>query len=241
MLASEDFATVQDFIGRTLETFATIHVDLVVETDFAAFAAIRRSVADGLVYPTFDPRHSVLDRAAFWLRLVDRTGRTVATSAARLFVAEDFYDLVRTETLWFDRGPRPVGLAPVVDCVIPPFGGRICHQGGTWVHPDFRGHGLAGLLTGLSRALMLRNEAIDFDTGVVSEASHRSRLAELSYGYPRVALCVASYDRFAGYPEPVYLCHMTRAEAFDLMREKPLAVRPRQRTARPQLKVVPAK
>jgi GNAT superfamily N-acetyltransferase len=219
MLAPEDLATVQRFVEGAFERLAAIRVDLTVETDFEAFAANRRGVADGLVYPTFDPRHSSLSSGAFWLRAADRSGRTVATSAAKVFDAPDFFELVRSERLWFDKGPRLVGPTPVVECAIPPFGGRVCHQGGTWVHPDRRGLGLAATLTALSRALMLRNHGIDFDTGVVSEASFRSRLAEVAYRYPRVEICVAAYEGFAGYPEPVYLCHMTRAEALGLMRE----------------------
>lgn len=217
---------VSEFLVRIYDELARLKVDVVVETDFAAFAAFRRRVADGLVYPTFDPAHSRHDRRALWLRIVNHDGQTVGSFAVKVFETDDFYELMRTEELWFDRFPRTVRPGPEISRPFRSFGGIVGHSGGLWVDRPYRGLGLSTLIPLLGRAVLLRNFGIEHDTAVVSELTYRKRYAETLYRYSRVAQCADNYTGFAGYPEPVYLCHQSRDEFLRLMTEPAVIATP---------------
>jgi hypothetical protein len=210
-LTEAEFSLVQRHCDRTIGDLLRLRLDLCIEHDFEEFAALRSQVADGFVYPSFDPRHSRLDRDAFWLRAVDEAGRTVATHASRVFRTDDFYRLMRSERLWHDRGVHILNSGYKMNCPIPPFGGVVGHTGGMWVHPSQRGRRLATLLPSLARGLLLRNYEVEYETGLVFE--ELVPLALRSYGYPRVELCVDGLFPPTGEPERVYMCHMTRQEA----------------------------
>src|SRR5919197_2050893 len=126
-LSDGEFALVQDYIGRVIDEVLEMGLRPEIEHNFDLFASIRGGVADRWVYPCYDPRVSDTEEDGLWVRAVDRSGQTVATSAARIFETEDFYDLMRSEELWF-RAPDPG--APhrcPVECPIPPFGGVVGH------------------------------------------------------------------------------------------------------------------
>jgi len=214
-LSDIEFGLVQQYCARTMAEILRLGLSVHIEQDFDAFAQARRSVGDGFCYPTFDPARCRISASDFWLRVVDDGGKTVSTLATRIFEdVEDFYQLIRSEAIWGDRILRAVGRCHPV-CTIPPFGGVIAHNGGMWVDPTRRGHGLAKLLHGLSRGLALRNSAIDHDTGLVFEPL--VRVAFSQYQFPRCDLVIDGYFPPTGKPERVYLCHISRAEALASM------------------------
>lgn len=210
-LTDPEFACVQRHCATTLTTILRLGLTVHVEHDFPAFMRYRGAVGDGFCYPSFDPARCRIGPDDFWLRAVDDDGRTVACNATRIFRdVEDFYDLMRSEALWGDRLPRVIGRCEP-DCTIPTFGGVVGHWGGMWVDPSQRGRGLAKLLPELLRGLMLRNHAIDYETGLVFEP-----LVGLALGQYQFARCEKVIDGYfppSGKPARVYLCHTDRAEA----------------------------
>jgi hypothetical protein len=214
-LTDAEFACVQAYCTRTLNNILHLDVTLHVEHDFREFARLRRSLGDGFCYPSLDPAQCRIEPDAFWLHVLDDAGRTMATLAARIFSdVEDFYQLMRSETLWNDRHLHEVGRCRP-SCTIPSFGGVIGHSGGMWVCPSQRGRGLAGLMQSLSRGLQLRNHAIDFDTGLVFEPLVQFALNQ--YRYPRCEPVIDGYFPPTAKTARVYLCHMTRDEALRSM------------------------
>ncbi len=210
-LSDAEFACVQAHCARVINDILRLGLSVHVETDFHAFARYRKSVGDGFCYPSFDPTCCRIAPSDFWLRVVDDAGDIVAAQAARFFDdVEDFYHLMRSETLWYDRMIHEVGRCRP-NCTIPPFGGVVAHNGGMWVSRPHRLRGLAKLLPALSRGLQLRNHSFDFDTGLVFE-----RIAQVAltlYQYPRCELVIDGYFPPTGKSERVYLCHMSRDEA----------------------------
>src|ERR1700733_13117137 len=70
-LPHRDFATVQAHCARTINDLLRMDLTVHVEHDFHAFARYRRSVGDGLCNASFDPACCRINRADFWLRVVD--------------------------------------------------------------------------------------------------------------------------------------------------------------------------
>jgi hypothetical protein len=200
---------------RTLDTLLHMGLTVHVEHDFDAFADYRRRVGDGLVNPTFDPALCRMGPSDFWLRVVDDAGDVVATTATRVFHdVADFYHLMRSGGLWCDRLLRVVDRCDTA-CSIPAFGGVIAYWGGMWVEPPHRGRGLAKIVPQLQRGLLLRNSPFDYETGLVFDPL--IGVAFRQYQFPRVELVVDGYFPPTGKPTRVHLCHMTRAEALDLV------------------------
>jgi hypothetical protein len=215
-LSDGEFALVQDYIAHVMEEVLEMGLRLEIEHNFDLFASIRGRVADKWVYPACDPHLSDIETDALWVRAVDRGGETVATGAVRIFETDDFYELMRSERLWFRTPGIGAPKRCPVDCSIPPFGGTIGHGGGVWVHPTWRGRGLAGIMPKFARALTVRNNEIDYETGLVFEELRSLPLR--AYGFPRVAKIVDGFFPPTGKAERVYLCHITRNEVLTDMR-----------------------
>jgi hypothetical protein len=214
-LTDLEFGCVQDYCGRTMNDILRLGLTVHIEDDFHAFARLRRSIGDGFCYPSLDPKQCRIGAKDFWLHVVDDAGETMATLAARVFAdVDDFYQLMRSETLWNDLRLHEVGRCQP-NCSIPPFGGVVGHSGGMWVSPAQRGRGLAKLMQSLSRGLQLRNHAIDVDTGLVFEPLVQFALSQ--YQYPRCELVIEGYFPPTGKDARVFLCHMDRQEALRSM------------------------
>src|ERR1700733_7163782 len=70
-LTDREFATVQAHCARAINDLLRMDLTVHVEHDFHAFARYRRSVGDGLCNASFDPACCRINRADFWLRVVD--------------------------------------------------------------------------------------------------------------------------------------------------------------------------
>jgi hypothetical protein len=214
-LTDEQFGCVQNYCGRAMNDIARLGLTVHIDHDLHAFARLRRRLGDGFCYPSLDPTQCRIGPDAFWLHVLDAAGETTATLAARIFAdVDDFYQLMMSETLWWDRRPHEVGRCRPLRS-IPAFGGTVGHSGGMWVSPTQRGRGLANLMQSLSRGLQLRNHAIDVDTGLVFEPLVSFAMSQ--YQYPRCELVIDGFFPPTGKDARVYLCHMTREEALTSM------------------------
>jgi GNAT superfamily N-acetyltransferase len=212
-LDDAQFDLVQAYIARLFPAYRRRGLEFHVSTDFEEFVAIRRASADGFVYPTYDPaQSSIAPENGFWVKICNDAGDVVAGQATRVFDIPDFYQLLQSGRLWFDRS-----LASVpdftVDCELPEFGGRVAHLGGLWVDEAYRGRKLATLICATTRVLTLRNYGFDHETGLCFESIALRRLPIESYGHPQLALCIDDYFPVSRRRERVYLSHLSRTQA----------------------------
>jgi hypothetical protein len=114
-------------------------ISLQLRGDFSTYLSIRAAHGDGHLNQVFDPRHTKFGSDDFWLLAENIQREPIATYCLRRFVVEDFYDPIRSLTLWFARRRQRPDPRYIVDCKIAPFGGEVVHGGGLWVRNDYRG------------------------------------------------------------------------------------------------------
>jgi hypothetical protein len=224
-LSTEEHACVQHAIDGYIATLGAAGISLRVRRNFEAYIAIRHHHGDIHLNQAFDPKCVRFGPYDFWLLAESLTGEPLATYCSRRFLVDNFFDLIRSQALWFGNGPRLVDLRFVVECEIPPFGGEVAHGGGLWVREDHRGSShLAAILPRFARAIALRNRPLDYDSGMIrNDPRDPPKLADRkatfmgirSYGFGRVRRFVDGWFPPEGRDAIMHLCHSTRAEIVD--------------------------
>jgi hypothetical protein len=214
---------IQSAIENYIGALADAGITLRVRRNFETYAAIRRSYGDLHLNQAFDPHHIRFGDRDFWLLAENRCGETIATHCLRRFIVDDFYDLIRSQSLWFGIRPHLLDARFVVACEIPPFGGEVAHGGGLWVRQDYRGSArLSFILPRLARAIALRMAPFDHDSAMIrNDPRDPPRLADRkaafmgvrAYGFARVHRFVDGWFPPEGRQAVMHLCHATRAEA----------------------------
>jgi hypothetical protein len=222
-LSADESEVVQLAIEHYMTFLVDVGITLRLRRNFLAYAAIRQANGSDHLNQVFDPKYIKFGDDDFWLLAENRRAEAVATYCVRRFFVADFYDLIRSQALWFGDRPRLVDQRFVVACAIPSFGGKVAHGGGLWVRGDYRGsHKLAIVLPRLARAVALRNIPIDHDTAMIrndpqDSASLADRKAAYmgirAYGFARVHRFVDGWFPPEGRNAIMHLCHATRAEA----------------------------
>jgi hypothetical protein len=216
---------IQLAIAGYVEAFAEAGIALSVDRDFKNYAAVRRARRDCHSDQAFGPTPAALGPDDFWLLAQNRGGEPIAIYYVLRFIADDFYDFIRSQALWFGE-PRPADLRFVVDCEIPPFGGEVAYAGGAWVRKDYRGASrqprVSTLMSRLACAITLRERPFDHETAMIRselqdlpEATDRKAvsLALGTYKFARVRRLVDGWFPPFGRDAVIHLCHSTRAEA----------------------------
>jgi hypothetical protein len=217
---------IQSTIEGHITALTEAGITLRVRRNFDAYAAIRRDYGDLHLNQVFDPRYAKFGDHDFWLLVENRHGEAIGTYCLRRFVTDDFYDLIRSQALWFGTRLHLIDQKFVVVCAIPPFGGEIVHEGGCWVREDYRGPSrqprLSHVMSRLARAIALRNRSFDHTSGMIRndprdppEVTSRkaTSLAIGVYGFARVHGFVEGWFPPEGREAFMHLCHATRAEA----------------------------
>jgi hypothetical protein len=160
----------------------------------------------------------------------DSHGAPLATYCSRLFEIRDFYSLIVSQALWFGPGPRLVDACFEVRRGVQPFGGTVAHAGGFWITPAHRGHlGLTRLMPRIARALALRNDAIEHDSGMLLDdpdetarerVEARAAAAVRTYGFARAGVIVDGWFPPEHRRARVRLCHSSRAEAISSLLDR---------------------
>jgi hypothetical protein len=225
-LSMDEANTVQRFIEDHIACLGEAGITIRVRRNFETYAAIR--LANGVMHlnQAFDPQHVRFSNDDFWLLALDGRGEAIATYCIRRFVVEDFYDLLRSQALWFGDRPRLTDPRFVVACTIPSFGGEVVHEGGCWVRKDYRGPTmqprLSYTLSRIARAIALRNRPFGHDTGMIlndprdrPEVTGRKAvsLGIEAYGFAGVYRFVDGWFPPESRDATLYLCYSTRAEA----------------------------
>jgi hypothetical protein len=228
-LTDTEFGTVQRAVDGYIEALRENGLTLHVLRDFRRYVAVRHAYGDHHLNQAFDPSHARIGNRDFWLRVDDGDDKPVATFCMRTLQVDDFYAVIRTQSLWFGARPTLVDPRYVVSCLIPSFGGAVGHGGGLWIRPDQRGHrGLAQLLPRLARALALRNHDIDHDSAMLLNSAQaadaekvrrRAAAAARTYGYARAEPFVRGWFPPEQRDATMHLCHATRQEAINSLHE----------------------
>ena len=175
------------------------------------------------VNPSYDPRQSRLGWRDFWLCLRDDEGQAIACTAEKVVDTEDLLEDIATGRVWYEHGFAQMGGPDRIDVLrgSMPIRGVVSHSGSTWVDAPWRRHGLALLLTRLSRALSFRNYGAVVNTGFVRQKLYETSVPKESYGYVHVELCIDGYFPPQGGPERLYLCWIDDTEFVDSILELP--------------------
>jgi|SRR5579885_1173775 len=212
--AKSEAELIQDFVEFSLAWLQERNYSLTIDTDMRNWAkTMGDAPASTLVNPTFDPRFNALSpQNSFWLDV--RAGsHTIATSAARLFLTDDYLMLKRTARLWYDPPPPDISeLSITAPPEMPRIDGRVGHEGGLWVHPEHRKRGLSVILPHLNRALCVRQWNVEWQTGLALRGIAKSGIAEWAYGFPHVVSCFDGYFPLSRKHEQVFITYMNRAE-----------------------------
>ena len=183
-----------------------------VEHDFTRLGAFLRE-QNNFVNPTYDPEHSDLTPEDFWLRLVDKTGATVACSAERTVTTDDFASLVARGTIWYRGGFAAIG-GPAEIPVLPlgeKLAGRVGASGSTYTVQAWRRHGLALVMTWYTRLLSFRDLDTTANTGFVRHSLAQTSVPSQSYAYDRIEKIIDGYFPPQRGPETLYLCSIDQA------------------------------
>jgi hypothetical protein len=202
----------QSFVEFGLSWLQERNYALTLDVDMARWCEVMRTTArSSFINPAFDPRHSRLSPAnSFWLDV--RFGSsTIATSAARLLLTDDYFELQRSMRLWYENPPHHSRLA-ITAPNVPAISGRVGHEGGLWVDPGFRKRGLSVILPHLNRALCFREWSVAWQTGITSRGIGESGLAERAYGFPHVVPCFEGFLPVTGNVERLYATYMSAEE-----------------------------
>jgi hypothetical protein len=190
--------------------------------NFVTYKNVRVVNGDRRLNQAFDPEFTHFDEDDFWIFARNKSGDVIATYCIRYFAVRDFYQLIRSQELWFSKWPGPSAYLDV-QCIIPAFGGEIAHGGGLWVRQDYRGSSrLAFVLPRLGRALALDRRPLDHDTAMIRNdpvdapqaATRKATFAGIRlYGFARVSRFANGWFPPEGRHTCMYLCHATKAEA----------------------------
>jgi hypothetical protein len=196
---------------------------LELHDDFERYIGIRRRYGDRHLNQAFDPDHAEFGTEDFWILAENYKREPVATYCLRRFKVNDFFDLIRSLSLWFREPSDYQDPRFVVRCKIPPFGGDVVHGGGLWVRDDYRGASrLALIMPRLARIFAWRQRPFDHDSAMIRnnpdeprEATKRKAIfmATKVYGFARAHPCADGWFPPEGRNALIHLCHATRAEA----------------------------
>lgn len=208
------FQFLQGCIDNLTSAVTAMGFNLSVEDDFTDLKSHLHGQS-AVINPTFDPdEHDLQD--AFWLRVSDPFGKTIACHAERIYRTDDFVtDYIESGRLWWNRSqarPAPEWRGAVEP---PPIriSGSVAYAGSMLIAKEHRGVGLSLILPYLSRALCLRNFHTDFHTGIVRQSLAGSVVPTSNYGYPRTTPVFRGLlPGVKGEFESVHLCWLTRDE-----------------------------
>lgn len=141
--------------------------------------------------PMLDTRlSSIPQETSYGLLGCNARGEVVCAQGGRIYDLHDrsFADIVADQSFFYGSEIPPAPGMPVAEVTAPSarqITGRMVYSGGLWVHPDYRGRHLAGLLPRLSRCYALAIWGTQFTIGMASENNFSPKLVA-AYGYEKI-------------------------------------------------------
>lgn len=150
-------------------------IKLLIGFDFHEYVSITRAIATkGPTYPFFRPENSPIEPGeGYWVIGVDKDNEVALLKAARL------YDLSHTNLaehleslkLFYADPTKHAHPEDRCICTAPSakkITGKVAFQGDLWVREDFRGLGIAKIMTGFARGVSFAMWAPDFVCGLAA-------------------------------------------------------------------------
>lgn len=160
-----------------------------LESAAATQAANRDSWA--LFPPMLDTRLSrIPEESSYGLLGIDAAGDVVCVQGGRIYDAgeRNLAKLVADQSFIYGNEIPPAPGLPWAEITAPSaeiVRGRFVYSGALWVHPDYRGKGLAGILPRFSRCYARAKWGTEFTVGIVNEQALVPKLLQ-AYGYNRI-------------------------------------------------------
>lgn len=185
-----------DVIGPVLARLDRIAAERGIRLEFASLAelmSVNRANREHWfpLAPLFDPVASGFGETdAFCVVARAPGGKVVGTHAARLYdwSGTSFRAEAATRRMFY-ADPDRLAPSDEVFRVSGSFGehvgGRVVYSGAAWIHPGFRGLGLAGILPRFAKACILTKWLPDFVASLMLESNYRRGLAK-TFNYPSV-------------------------------------------------------
>jgi hypothetical protein len=185
-----------EVIGPALARLDRIVAQHAIRLEFASLSelmGVNRANRDNWfpLAPLFDPVSSGFGEAnAFCLVARAAGGRIVGTHAARLYdwSGTSFRNEAATRRMFYADPNRMAPAAEVFE-VSGSFGehvgGRVVYSGAAWIHPAFRGLGLASVLPRFAKACILTKWLPDYVASLMLESNYHRGLAR-TFNYPSV-------------------------------------------------------
>lgn len=159
MITEADIELINGYSAKVKAAAAALGLTLHYSSDPHSFVEFlgKQPETHG-VSSVHDPQYSEILRREFaWLRADDQEGRGVCSHAIRVIETTCFIEEVITQRLYGDiEVPdhwEDVELYPEARELN--IAGRVAFGGGLWVHPDWRGRDLSGLLRKVLRVVSL--------------------------------------------------------------------------------------
>ncbi|NKB57900.1 MAG: hypothetical protein GKS00_16375 [Alphaproteobacteria bacterium] len=185
LLTKAELDTIQAWIEKKVEQAAELGLTMHVDDDLRKWKEHAENAPNGgTVSRTLDPTvNDVRPGNSFWVYLKDARNRIVVCHANRFLEVDDFVqEYICTHRFFGNRCPT-LHHFPVELCEsVPVLGGRIDFGGGTWVHPDYRGKKLSGLISRMGRILALRHFLIDYYVGFITATGKRRQYGSNGLG-----------------------------------------------------------
>ncbi len=179
----QDLENIQDFVGETLAGLELHGLTFESDSNLWNWRELLESAPGAIgVSKALDPELNNLENGnAFWLYAKTRTGEIVACQADRLVITDDFVgDYIATHRLFGDLRPIINHYTVRLGDRYPQISGRVNLGGGAWVHPEWRGKNLGGIMSRLARAISVRHFLADYF--VTFMASGRNFGVECGFG-----------------------------------------------------------
>lgn len=185
LLTREELATIQSSIDEKLDRADALGLSAHVDDDLWKWKEHIESAPSGIgASRTLDPAlNDVRPGNSFWVNLRDSKDRIVACQANRFVESEDFVqEYICTHRFFGNRSPT-LHYFPVQLCdSVPVIRGNISFAAGTWVHPEYRGMALSGLVSKVGRMLALRHFLFDYVVGFIEATGNRRQYGANALG-----------------------------------------------------------
>lgn len=176
-LTSHELGEIQKFIDKKIADAESLGLTLEVDDDLWEWRKLMDNApATGGASKTLDPLvNDIRPGNSFWVKVIDDSGAVIGCQANRFVETEDFVEeYVTTHRFFGNRCPSLVQYPVALQESVPVLRGKLNFGGGGWVHPDWRGKAISGLMSRIGRTLALRHFLIDYYLGfITATANHR--------------------------------------------------------------------